>query len=826
MCNPSLPAFHLIPAGHFPHFAQFLSESVRISVDRDLCVFSGSFLQTLMSRISSFDGAIIAPCAPAVTSVSFSPDGKWIVSASLKTVRVWDSETGELVAGPFDGHTDWVTSVAFSPDGKRIVSASHDKAVRVWYPEIGDVVARPFEGHTDWVTSVAFSPDGMWIVSGSHDKTVRVWDSERGTVVAGPFGGHTNWVTSVAFSPDGKRIVSGSLHKTVRVWYSKSGETGAGPFNGHTDWVTSVAFSPDGKRIVSGSYDKTVRVWHSESGEVVDGPFDGHTDWVTSVAFSPDGRRIVSASLDKTVRVRVLENGEEISGPFDGHTSLVSSIAFSPDGKRIVSGSNDETLRVWDSESGEVVCHVSTKSTATMFNNGITVSSGLFVHERFSTGDPSLTETLAQTQTKMQHSDTRAKLNRILASFDLSALKAQATKIMGKTCLGVHLLSFGGYNIVFILPFNDATDVLARLRIPGNGFDDGDSSISGDDLATRFASEVATLRFIKSKTSIPVPQLYHWDSDPTNPIGTRYMLMQRIPAPVLAHVMKDISYAGWRKIVIQIAHYETQLLGNPLSSIGALFDEHGTVGRLIPTCTAPFLLRQDRGPFRCSKDFLLASVDSQLDLIINHRVQWTAWRAHWSELNGGVESIPAEYAVRWFELLRDAICNMPDELHLQFPQLPATVFRLAHTDFNEGNLLISSAEDATIVAVLDWEGAQVLPSWDAWQGCGVSWIPWTKLREDDAAELRKLYFQITTENDRWLGMSLLQLQGLLALLDSPQAIISNRTDFDAMYLSWFHHAQQTGGQWCSDVLKGFQRLKEFIEVGISTFEAADLKVYK
>ncbi|KAJ6628261.1 hypothetical protein B0H10DRAFT_210801 [Mycena sp. CBHHK59/15] len=291
--------------------------------------------------------------------------------------------------------------------------------------------------------------------------------------------------------------------------------------------------------------------------------------------------------------------------------------------------------------------------------------------------------------------------------------------------------------------------------------------------------------------------------------------------------MKDISPAGWRKIVTQIARYETQLLDNPLPSIGALFDEHGTVGQLGPTCTAPFVLRQDRGPFRCSKDFLLASVDSQLDLINNRHAQWTAWRANWSELNGGVESIPAEYAARWFQLLRDAIYNMPDELHLQFPQLPATVFRLAHTDFNEGNLLISSAEDATIVAVLDWEGAQVLPSWDARQGCGMSWIPWSMLREDDAAELRKLYFQITTENERWLGMSLLQLQGLLALLDSPQSIISNRTDFDAMFLSWLHHAEQTGGQWCSDVLKGFQRLEEFIGVSIiSTFEAAYLDAYR
>ena len=65
----------------------------------------------------------------------------------------------------------------------------------------GDVVAGPFEGHTDYVTSVAFSPDGACIVSVSNDPTIRVWDTRSGDVVAGPFEGHTDYVTSVAFSP-------------------------------------------------------------------------------------------------------------------------------------------------------------------------------------------------------------------------------------------------------------------------------------------------------------------------------------------------------------------------------------------------------------------------------------------------------------------------------------------------------------------------------------------------------------------------------------------------------------------------------------------------
>jgi WD40 repeat protein len=58
-----------------------------------------------------------------VNCVAYSPDGKKIVSGSSDNkIRVWDAETGILVSGPFEGHTDTVWSVAYSPDGKKIVS--------------------------------------------------------------------------------------------------------------------------------------------------------------------------------------------------------------------------------------------------------------------------------------------------------------------------------------------------------------------------------------------------------------------------------------------------------------------------------------------------------------------------------------------------------------------------------------------------------------------------------------------------------------------------------------------------------------------------------
>ncbi|KAF7967746.1 hypothetical protein HWV62_33234 [Athelia sp. TMB] len=288
----------------------------------------------------------------AVYAVAFSPDGLRIASGSADGfVRVWDAETGALIAAPFKGHTASVYSVAFSPDGQWIASGSADKSVCVWNAETGALVAEPFAGHTDRVISVAFSPDGQRIASGSGDKSMRIWNPRTGALIAGPFEGHTSGVFAVAFSPEGRRIASGSADKSVRVCDAETGVLVTGPFEGHTGTVYTVAFSPDGKRIASGSRDESLRVWNAETGVLSAAPFEGHTYWVFSVAFSPDGQRIASGSADQTVRVWDVKLGALVARPFRGHTASIRSVAFSPDGQRIASGSDDKSVRVWRAES-------------------------------------------------------------------------------------------------------------------------------------------------------------------------------------------------------------------------------------------------------------------------------------------------------------------------------------------------------------------------------------------------------------------------------------------------------------------------------------------
>ena len=69
-----------------------------------------------------------------------------------------------------------VRSVSFSPDGKRIVSGDDYGRVLLWDAVSGGLL-KNLQGDRTWVNSVSFSPDGKRMVSGSFDKTVRVWDA-------------------------------------------------------------------------------------------------------------------------------------------------------------------------------------------------------------------------------------------------------------------------------------------------------------------------------------------------------------------------------------------------------------------------------------------------------------------------------------------------------------------------------------------------------------------------------------------------------------------------------------------------------------------------
>ena len=202
--------------------------------------------------------------AERVYDIVFSPDGKWLATASgdpgrYGSVQLWTAEAGGCAKQGRDllESNDAAFTAAFSADSKRLAAAGSDRAVRVWEVETGKLL-RTIEDHSDWILGLAFSPDGHYLATASRDKTSKVFDLRtKESEALATFSGHADTVYAVTFTPDGKQVVTAGADKLVRIWNPWDDAKQTDALRGFGGAVFRLRFSGDGRQLIACSADQT-----------------------------------------------------------------------------------------------------------------------------------------------------------------------------------------------------------------------------------------------------------------------------------------------------------------------------------------------------------------------------------------------------------------------------------------------------------------------------------------------------------------------------------------------------------------------------------------
>ncbi|RAH57163.1 WD40 repeat-like protein [Aspergillus piperis CBS 112811] len=339
---------------------------VSISFDRELSTWntiSGELQQSVRLEVLRHT---LKSHGRDVLSLAFSPDGRFLASAHMKSILVlWDICKGtELNTLQCHANDCCINSVDFSHNG-RSLALYCEQGLTIW-----DICHSPilstFASRKTVIGLVKFSPDNKLVASSTLGQ-VTLWDTTRCEVQHAPQG-HTKPVTTVQFSQTGAVLASSSRDSIVRLWDISTG-TVQRVLQGHSDAASGVSISPKGHLVAVSSKDGLIEIWDVSNGTLQHNLSSNCSKITNRMLFSPDESLLlviwdsrmflwdaVTGTCKWTVEPKRPDPPmSDVTDSSDSSTSFgyVETVAFSPSGNFLAAGFwRKHTVRLWNIGTG------------------------------------------------------------------------------------------------------------------------------------------------------------------------------------------------------------------------------------------------------------------------------------------------------------------------------------------------------------------------------------------------------------------------------------------------------------------------------------------
>ncbi|OJT01718.1 hypothetical protein TRAPUB_7774 [Trametes pubescens] len=249
---------------------------------------------------------------------------------------------------------------------------------------------------------------------------------------------------------------------------------------------------------------------------------------------------------------------------------------------------------------------------------------------------------------------------------DRKLLKDIVKERMGADVARIKYLGAGTFHKGYLVTLVDAREVVARV-------------------ARRFMprlkteSEVATMRYLREHTDVPVPEVYQYDANPYNRLGGEYILMSKAPGIPLSKVFHSMPHSTMVALLENVSMMILPLFAHRFPMIGSLYDgpdphTASNITSSLPTPTPSSYTRLTNISDAVSK--LESQQDSSKEFHVGPIVSWPFFGSnrgdlsHPDELNRGPWPTTREYLLSCAErevrgvILENEGKAAPHKLHL------------------------------------------------------------------------------------------------------------------------------------------------------------------